>query len=86
MEDLRFGKDRYFRPVCLRYSFGFYGGPAEYIEVSEADKDIGMLIFMVGTHDCIGDGSRMGIVDLGACEGASDEKEVRRAYLEKSKS
>ena len=39
-----FGPSRHFRPVCIRYPHGFYGGPAGYKEVSEMEKDAGPLI------------------------------------------
>lgn len=31
------GPPRYFRPVCIRYSLGFKGGPAGFVEVDGPD-------------------------------------------------
>lgn len=39
------GPPRYFRPVCVRRSFGFYGGPSGYKEADTPDGgaiDVGL--------------------------------------------
>ena len=32
--EFRFGSARYFVPICIRHSHGFYGGPAGYQEMT----------------------------------------------------
>ena len=34
---LTFGPARYYRPVCVRYQFGFLGGPMGYEETTGPD-------------------------------------------------
>ena len=42
MSDLRIGRPRFFRPVCIQHRHGFYGGPAGYEETD--DPNVGPLI------------------------------------------
>ena len=39
MKDLVLGPPRYYCPVCIRWPWGFIGGPFRYLEVSEVEKD-----------------------------------------------
>ena len=44
---MRFGRARYFRPVCILRLFpprGYYGGPVGYEKVPAAQRGIGPLI------------------------------------------
>lgn len=41
---LTIGVARYFVPVCIRHSHGYYGGPAGYEEVTEENHNHGPII------------------------------------------
>ncbi len=49
--ELTLGPPRYFVPVCIRYWFGYIGGPAWYQEVAEKDKNRGPIIVEGKNHD-----------------------------------
>lgn len=42
--ELTLGPARYFRPVCVRTPLGFVGGPTDYREVGEEERERGPII------------------------------------------
>ncbi len=44
MSKLRFGRTRYFQPICILRRCGFHGGPAGYDEIPVEQHDVGPLI------------------------------------------
>ena len=44
MTTLRLGPARYFRPVCIRWPWGFVAGPAGYVEVGPDEAHLGPLV------------------------------------------
>lgn len=37
--EVHLGPARYFQPVCVRTPLGFMGGPSDYREVAETDRE-----------------------------------------------
>jgi len=35
MTELTFGRERHWRPICIKGPHGFYGGPAGYVETDD---------------------------------------------------
>jgi len=42
--EVREGPPQYFLPVCIRYPWGFQGGPSGYKRVGEEHRDHGPII------------------------------------------
>lgn len=51
MTDAHEGPPRYYRPICIRWPWGFEGGPSGYEEVGPEHADSGPIIVEAKTPD-----------------------------------